>query len=407
MVRSDIYYDPFNFEIQQDPYPVFKRLRDESPLYRVEDHDLWILTRDEDVRKVVHDWKTFSNREGVDIDKTDSLLSPGNMNEKDGEEHDKYRRLVQSWFGPKQIRQNLVDPIRTETQRLVREFHERGGGDFVQEVAWQLPTFVITQMFDTPEMDRGVLLKYMTPVFARIPNDPLPPPEAMRAGANISQWCQDIIRERRKQNLEGRTDILSMLVHSELDGVPLSDQQIEGIIGHLIVASSGTTQDLISNAVWLLATHPEERDILIDNPEAIPGAIEECLRYEAVVQSGTRISNSEVEFYGTRIPAGSQIVNMWGSANRDDRRWREPDRFDVMRNPHDHFGGEGTIHGTHLSFADGIHLCLGRPIARLEAKLVLEEMLTVMPRYELSQPPQRAVSHVARGFEHVYVTPGN
>lgn len=402
-LTQDLHFDPFDYEIQKDPYPVYKALRDHAPIYHVEEHDLWVLSRYGDIQSVIVDWPTFSNREGVDIDKTDSLLSPGNMDEKDGAEHDKYRHLIQRWFSPKQIQQNLVEPLRRETATLVAALRERGGGDIVEDIAWQLPTFVVTRMFDAPEEERAALASMMKPVFERIPNDPVPPNAAFDSGERITRWCEALIAKRRSERSTDRPDILSMLLRSELGGEPLTDEQVLGIISHLIVASSGTTQDLISNAVWLLGSHPEERAKLIAAPDAIPNAIEECLRYESVVQSVSRVTNKEVEFYGVTIPTGATVVNLLGSANRDDRKWEDPDRFDVSRAPIGAFtDGAGTA-GGHLSFAQGIHLCIGRPVARLEAKLVVEELLRTMPDYRISALPTRAVSHVARGFEHVLI----
>lgn len=404
--NREIHYDPFDYVVQQNPYPIYRELRDHAPIYHVEQHNFWVLSRYSDIQATIIDWETFSNREGVDIDKTDSLLSPGHMDEKDGKEHDKYRRLVQSWFLPKQIRTQIADPLREETRGLISSFRERGGGDIVEEVSWQLPAFVVTRMFDAPGEWRSELVDIMKPVFARIPNDPVPPKAAFDSGERIMAWCSELIKERRRENLNGRGDILSMLLQSQLDGAPLNDQQVLGIISHLIVASSGTTQDLISNIVWLLAEHPEERAKLIMNRGAIPGAIDESLRYEAVIQNVTRITTRDVEFYGVTVPAGSTVVNLLGSANRDERKWGDPDRFNVLRNPEGVLPNPTGMYAGQLSFADGIHMCLGRPIARMEAQFVIEELLDQMPNYHLTEPPKRAVSHVARGFESVHIAVG-
>ncbi|MEV8569599.1 cytochrome P450 [Streptomyces sp. NPDC051322] len=388
-------FDPFDFETQKDPYPAYEWLRNESPVYYVEKHDLWVLSRYEDVQSTIRDWETYSNREGVDIDKTDSLLSPGNMDEKDGREHDVYRRLLQPWFSPKVFQRRLLEPVRAEVARLVGDLVAQGSGDVTEMIAWQLPTFVVAQMFDVPEERRPEMLSFMKPVFARVPNDPNPPQAAFVAGEHIEAFCREIIVQRRQEDPEGRDDIISHLMRSELEGSSLSDEQILGMIAHLIVASSGTTQDLITNAIWLLADHPGERAKLIEDRSKISAAIEECLRYESVVQSVSRVSNVVTQHHGTNIPAGATIVNLLGSANRDERYWEDPKRFDISRKP-----------GRHLAFADGIHHCIGAPVARLETRLVLEELLTQMPEYELAVPPVRAISHVARGFEHVEIRSG-
>jgi len=389
-------YNPFDFETQQDPYPTYEWLRDESPIYHVADHDLWVLSRYADVQATLRNWEMYSNREGVDIDKTDSLLAPGNMDEKDGPTHDMWRRLVQPWFSPKAFQTRLAQPLRTETARLVSALVDAGGGDITEQVAWQLPTFVVAQMFDIPDEFRSEMLAFMKPVFARIPNDPNPPEEALQAGKAIDRFCRELVARRRREDVSERDDIVSLLIRSSLEGEALTDDQVTGMISHMIVASSGTTQDLITNSVWLLAEHPGERAKLVENPGLIPAAVEECLRYESVVQSVSRVSNAETEHHGKKIPAGATIVNLLGSANRDERYWDEPKRFDVSRKP-----------GRHLAFAEGIHHCIGAPIARLEASIVLEELLGRAPDYELAAPPVRAVSHVARGFEHLRIRTGS
>lgn len=388
-------FDPFSFDIQQDPYPAYTWLRDEAPVYHVEEHDFWVLSRYEDVKTVIRDWQTYSNRDGVDIDKTDSLLVPGHMDEKDGREHDVYRRLLQPWFSPKLFQQNLAGPIREETGRLVRELVAAGSGDITEIVAWQLPTFVVARMFDLPEELRPELLACMKPVFARRPDDPVPPAESFEAGEKIMSLCRGVIAERRRQGSEGRDDVISMLLGSNLDGRPLDDDAILGMVAHLIVASSGTTQDLITNSIWLLALHPDERRRLVADPSLIPEAVEEAIRFETVIQSVSRVSNVASVHHGIQVPAGATVVSLLGSANRDERYWDNPDRF--------HVTGRA---GRHVAFGDGIHHCIGAPIARLEAKLVLEELLGAWPEYTITEPPVRAVSHVARGFEHLVIGAG-
>jgi cytochrome P450 len=388
-------FDPFSFDIQQDPYPAYTWLRDESPVYHVEEHDLWVLSRYDDIKTVIRDWHTYSNREGVDIDKTDSLLAPGNMDEKDGPEHDVYRKLLQPWFSPKLFQQNLAGPIREETAKLVGGLVAAGSGDVTEIVAWQLPTFVVARMFDLPDELRPELLACMKPVFARRPDDPVPPPESFEAGEKIMALCRAVIADRRRAGWDGRDDVISMLLGSSLDGRPLDDEQILGMVAHLIVASSGTTQDLITNSVWLLGLHPDERRKLVADPSLIPGAVEEAIRFETVIQSVSRVSNETTVHHGTEVPAGATIVNLLGSANRDERYWDHPEQFDVTGRT-----------GRHVAFGDGIHHCIGAPIARLEAKLVLEELLAAWPDYSIAEPPVRAVSHVARGFERLVIGAG-
>lgn len=386
-------YDPFSAETHRDPYPVYKWLRDECPVYHNEEHDFWAVSRYEDVRSVLCDWERFSNREGVDIDKTDALLAPGNMDELDGPPHDAMRKLVQFWFSPKSLRTRLERKLRNEAKIILAEMSNSKICDLTQGLAWQLPTLVVADMFNLPYEERPLILSYMKPVFRRVAGEPTPPDEAITAGENIGAYLQDKIECRRRESLHGSDDLIAVLLASRLNGEPLSDKQILGTVAHLFVASSGTTQDAISNSLYLLAMYPDQREKLINNPDAIPDAIEECLRFETPVQTVTRVTTKDIVMHETAIPAGSTVVAILASANRDERFWDDPETFDISRTPR-----------RHLAFADGIHHCLGAPIARLETRIAIGEVLTAMPEYELIEAI-RACSHVGRGFDELRIQP--
>lgn len=390
-----MHYDPFSLKIQQDPFPVYEWLRDEAPLYHDEKNDFWVLSRYEDVQATLRNTSVFLNCHGVDVDKTDTLLTPGNMAEKDGADHDDLRRAVQPWFSPKSIRQNLEDPSREETARMVEGFLGREEIDITHELAFMLPTFVVAKMFDLPEDERPYLRSLMAPVFARLPDDPEPPPEALEAGRKIGDYFAEVVRRRREGWVDrGESDLLAFMLRAEMRGEPLPPELLIGTVAHFFLASSGTTQDSISNTILLLARYPEERRKLIEDPSLIPGAVEECLRFETVIQNTTRLCSEDFELHGVTIPKGATVVCLMGSANRDPRYWEDPERFDVSRTPR-----------RQLGFADGPHHCIGAPIARFEVRLCVEEMLRLMPDFRVSRPPKRAVSHVSRGFEHVWIDP--
>ena len=187
---------------------------------------------------------------------------------------------------------------------------------------------------------------------------------------------------------------MSVLICSELDGKPLTDAQVLSQAAFLFVAGSGTTQDNISSLLHLLALYPDERAKLLADPSLIPNAVEESLRFESPIQNLKRLTNSNVELHGVSIPAGSTVVTILASANRDERYWDEPNRFDVSRTPR-----------RHLAFAEGIHHCLGAPVARFETQVAIEGVLRVMPRYEIARTPERSVSHIGRGLEKLYLHP--
>ena len=386
-------YDPFSAETHRDPYPVYKWLRDECPVYHNEEHDFWAVSRYEDVRSVLCDWERFSNREGVDIDKTDALLAPGNMDELDGPPHDAMRKLVQFWFSPKSLRTRFERKLRNEAKIILAEMSNSKICDLTQGLAWQLPTLVVADMFNLPYEERPLILSYMKPVFRRVAGEPTPPEEAITAGKNIGAYLQGKIECRRRESLHRSDDLIAVLLASRLNGEPLSDKQILGTVAHLFVASSGTTQDAISNSLYLLAMYSDQREKLIKNPDAIPDAVEECLRFETPVQTVTRVTTKDIVMHETAIPAGSTVVAVLASANRDERFWDDPETFNVSRTPR-----------RHLAFADGIHHCLGAPIARLETRIAIREVLTAMPEYELIEAI-RACSHVGRGFDELRIQP--
>ena len=387
-------YNPFAAKTHRDPFPIYKWLRDECPVYYNKEYDLWVISRYEDVNKVLRDWEGFSNREGVDIDKTDTLLAPGNMNELDGPPHDAMRALIQHWFGPKSLRERFDGILRDEVKHLVSKLSVSETFDLTSGLAWQLPTLVLAAMFDLPEEDRPKLLSYMQPVFVRVAGDPAPPEEAITAGANIGAYLLEKIESRRGQSLDGREDMISELLRAELDGEPLDNEKILGIVAHLVVASSGTAQDTINSTIYMLDKYPEQRAKLVADPSAIPNAIEETLRLESPVQTLTRLVINDVEMHGITIPAGATLVNILASANRDERYWDDPETFNLDRPPQKR----------HLSFGMGIHQCIGSPVARLEAQIAVEEVLKAMPEYQVVETT-RAVSHVGRGFAEVLVRP--
>lgn len=387
-------YNPFSQALQEDPYPTYRWLREEAPLYRSEEFGFVAVSRYEDVKAVIRDGARLSNREGVDIDNTEALLAPGGIDEMDDPDHSTIRKLMQSWFSPKSIRTRLEEPIRDEVRELVEELRERDEIDATSELAWQLPTLVVARMFDLPDSERPELLSFMRPVFNRVPDDPNPPGTAIEAGRRIGEYMLAKIRERRGERLEDREDLISVLLKAEPEGRKLDDQQVLAHIAFLVVASSGTTQDSMSNTLFLLANHPDERRKLIDDPGLIGGAVEEALRCESPIQVVYRLALEDLTLRDETVAAGTRVLAVLAAANRDDRYWEDAETFDVTREPR-----------RHMTFADGVHHCLGAPIGRFETRIVVEEVLRTMPDFELGAPPVRTVQHVGRGFEKLFIVP--
>jgi cytochrome P450 len=376
-------YDPFSPEIQADPYPVYRHLRDHAPLYRNERLDFWAVSRYDDVVAVARDWKTYSSSFGVDIDNTGGEFGHGNFLEEDPPLHDQLRAVVRTEFIPKNLKAALEPVVRSEVERMVGDLKTRPAVDFGRELAWELPVLVVSRLMGFPLEDRDRLRQWEETFALRIPTLPVLPPFATRAGATLRRYFADLIDSRRR---DPRDDLLTKIAEAEVGGADIGSGAL-GMVFILFVAAIETTASLITQSLRLLALHTEQREWLRDNPSAVPQAVEEVLRYEAPVQNVKRTTLSDTELLGEALPKGSTVLILTGSANRDERRFPRPDEFDVRREPK-----------RHMAFGEGIHHCIGAPLARLEGQVVLETVLSEMPDYDLVGTAQRLPNNIVRGY---------
>lgn len=378
-----IAYSPFAPEIQADPYPVYRRLRDEAPLYRNPDFDFWAVSRHEDVVAVSRDWRTYSSASGVDIDDTGGEFGDGNFLEEDPPPHDLLRAVIRTEFVPKNLRAAQEGFVRKEVERIVADLKTRPAVDFARELAWELPVAVVSQLMGFPAEDRDELRLWEEAFALRVPTLDRLPPFALRAGEHLRAYFRDLIEERRR---DPRDDLLTRIATAEVDGEHIGDSAL-GMTFILFVAAIETTASLITQSLRLLEEHPDQREHLRGNPAAIPQAIEEVLRFEAPVQNLKRTVLTETELLGEALSAGTTVLMLTGSANRDERRFPNPDEFDISREPQ-----------RNLAFGEGIHHCIGAPLARLEGQVVLETVLAEMPRYRLVGTPTRLPNNIVRGY---------
>jgi cytochrome P450 len=376
-------YEPFSGALLGDPYPTYAQLRDEAPVWFSERDGFWALSRYEDVHGALRDWKSFSTAEGVDIDGTGAAYGTGDFLEEDPPLHDLLRNVVRQFFVPKRIRADLEAPVRTEVKSLLGEMARGGSVDFAAGLAWPLPVAVGTTLLGIPAADRDLLLDLERRFGRRTAGTREVPADALEAASAMRRYFADLIEERRTRP---RPDMVTAIATAELNGRPIGDDAI-GMLYLLFVASMETTASAIGNGLALLAVHPDQRAWLARNLDAAENAVEEILRFEAPVQVTKRVTQRDVEVGGTEIPAREDVFLVLASANRDPRRWERADCFDVRRE-----------HRRQVAFGDGIHHCLGAPLARLELRLVLEEVLTRHPDYELTGDGRRLESHFVRGF---------
>lgn len=373
-------YDPFSNDFKADPFPVYARMMSDAPVYYSEKWNWWALSRFDDVRAAALDTETFRSFEGIDIDDTAKDQSgPGFLPDLDNPRHDEVRAMIQPFFLPRRIGER-EDDIRQVVRELIAPWRDRGYVDLAQELAWPLPNEVFFRVLGLPSKDedgpgRAQLDVWVHQLKDRRPGDQRLTPVAQAATAGIQQYFIDLLNDRRAHP---RDDVVSHLVHAEIDGVAFCDDHVEPgaeILGLMMVLFLGgveSTAGLIGTVVKLLAENPDQRARLLADPSLIPSAVDEAVRWNTPLQLVGRTTSREVTLHGTTIPAGGRVVLVYGAANRDPRQYRDPDRFDITR---------GRIR--HMGFGEGMHGCLGRPLALLETAVALEEVLPLIGDYTI------------------------
>ena len=377
-------YDPFSFSIQADPYPVYRILRERYPLYRNPTRGFWALSRFADVQEASRDWTTFlSGRPGVELDDSGEIFGPGNFLNSDPPTHDHLRNVVRGTFTPKSIARRESE-IEGHVDRLIARLVDRGEGDLARDLAWPLPIAMVSQILGFPQSDHELLEGWVHRVNEREPDQARMPRRAWQAAREMRQYFCDQIASRRRVP---RLDLLTEITRAEVEGRRLPEATAAGMCFILYLAGTETTASLVSNSLLLLHEHPDLRRQLAGNPSLLPQAIEEFLRYESPIQNLARTSTRDVTIHDEVIPAGERVLLLFGSANRDEQRYERPEVLEITRDAK-----------RHLAFGEGIHFCLGAPLARLEAQVALRAVLRSIPDYEISGPVQRLRAHTTRGL---------
>jgi len=388
------YYDPYDFEIDADPYPVWKRLRDEAPLYYNEKYDFFAVSRYDDVESCMVDWQTYSSAKGsvLEIIKAGVKMPPGMFIFEDPPDHDLHRGLLSRVFTPRRLA--AIEPqVRAFAARSMDVLVGKGGFDFIGDLGTEIPMRTIGMLLGVPEEDqqnlRDRLDEGLRLVDGVMPESPVDGTDRLATDyAEFIDWR----KEHPSDDL--MTELLTAEFTDENGTVrTLTRDEVLGYIGLLAGAGNETTTRLIGWAAKLLADHPDQRKALVDEPALIPNAIEECLRYEAPSPVQSRYVTRDVELHGRTVEAGSIMVLLNGSANRDEREFPDPDRFDIHRKVQ-----------RHLSLGYGIHFCLGAHLARLEARVALEEVLKRFPEWEIDiDNAVQARTSTVRGWEKLPV----
>jgi cytochrome P450 len=386
---AEVYYDPYDFEIDADPYPVWKRLRDEAPLYRNEKYEFFALSRWDDIDAAMLNWKTFISGRGsvLEIIKAGIEIPPGSILFEDPPTHDLHRGLLSRVFTPRKM-QALEPQVRAYCAEVLDPLVGTGEFDFVADLGKFMPMRVIGMLLGIPVEDQEAIREQIDDglrLEEGVPNET--EYDALRS----AQVFSDYITWRADHPSD---DLMTELLNAEFEDEhgttrTLTHEEILGYVGLLSGAGNETTTRLIGFAGEVLGRHPDQRRELVEDRSLVNNAIEELLRFESPSPVQSRYVAHDVEYYGTTVPEGSIMVLLNGSANRDERHFLDGDSFDIHREI-----------GRHQAFGYGIHLCLGAALARLEGRVALDEVLTRFPEWEVDYDrARRARTSTVRGWE--------
>ena len=380
---SELYWDPFDTEIDVDPHPVWRRMRDDAPVYRNDRHDFYALSRYHDVEAAHRDPATYSSSHGTVLEIMGSdLRFTGQIIFLDPPEHTELRHLVSRAFTPRHTA-ILEDRIRGFCADMLDAQLGRDGFDFLQDFGAKLPSMVISSLLGVPPDDQETFRHTTDRLFHIEPGVGMINATSMTAGKEIGQYLAGLINERAAHPQD---DLLTSLAQA---GLPRSDSANFATL--LLTAGTETVARLLGWAAVVLAAHPDQRAELAADRTLLPNAVEELLRYEAPSPVQGRWTMRDVELHDTVIPANSKVLLLTGSAGRDERAYPDADRFDIHRDHHNH-----------VSFGYGIHFCVGAALARLEGRIALEETLARFPTWEVDhQHAVRLHTSTVRGYAQV------
>ncbi|WP_395311338.1 cytochrome P450 [Mycobacterium sp. AMU20-3851] len=391
-----LYYDPWDTDLNADPYPMFGRLRAEAPLYYNEAHDFYAVSRFEDVNRALVDHATFSSARGavLEIIKAGVEIPPGSLIFEDPPIHDIHRNLLSRAFTPRKI--NALEPkVREFTARCLDPLVGGDRFDFVKDLGAVMPLRVVSELFGIPEDYQNRVTedgdKYVrTERGAQMTDNPDGPITDGQLFAEFIDWRMD----------HPADDLTTELLNAEFTDESgttrkLRREELLMFMNVVAVAGSETTTRLIGWAGKLLSEHPAQRRKLVEDRSLIPGAVEEILRFEPPALQAARYVTGDTEFHGTTVPAGSAIILLIGAANRDELRFGDDaEQFEVTRSPRQH-----------LTFGVGAHYCLGNALARIEGRIALEEIMNRFPDWEVDlDGAVFSSSSVVRGWDSMPAT---
>jgi cytochrome P450 len=396
MPKPDVYYDPYDVTINEDPYPVYQRLRDELPAYYNDRIGFWGLSRYDDVAAALRDSTTYSSSKGdiLEVVKAEPVMPPGVFINEDPPLHTVHRALVSRAFTPKRMKA-LEEQVRAFCAACLDPLRGSDRFDFVADLGAELPMRAIGMLIGIPSAEQAKVRDHAKRTLRNRAGEPL---SISRDQYFDNSFYADYVDWREENPSD---DLITELLTAEFDDVTGERRRLtkDEILTFLVViagAGVDTTGRLFGWMGKILGEHPDQRRELVADRSLIPNAIEELLRFEPPGPHVARYVVNDVEWHGERIPAGSALLLMLASANRDERRFDDPDRFDIHRSL-----------GQHATFGYGTHFCLGASLARLEARVALNEVLDRFPAWEVDAAGmRRAPTSTTRGWDAMPVVVG-
>jgi cytochrome P450 len=385
MSESEIDYDPYSYEIDVDPYPLYRRMRDEAPAYYNPRLDFWALTRFQDCLDAFLDWQAYSSAQGTVLE----LMGNRSFAESliifmDPPKQTRYRNLVSKAFTPARMRA-LEPRIREIAVGHLDRLVGLDRFDVVREFTAKLPMDVISTLLGIPKQDRDTVRGWSNDLLHRDPGNPMPTRRGIESMLKLRTYFDEQMAERRRRP---KDDMMTQLLEAEIDGERLDPGEIHGFCNLLATAGNETVTKLLASAFYWLGVFADQRRLLADAPALIPNAVEEFLRFDPPSQYQGRTLTRDVTLHGAALPKGAKVMLVNGASGRDERRFPDPDRLDVRRRIE-----------FHLGFGYGRHVCLGAFLARMESRVALEEFFRRWREYAVPEAGiERMHSSNVRGF---------
>ncbi|CAH0990957.1 Putative cytochrome P450 123 [Sinobacterium norvegicum] len=384
-------FNPYDWSFHENPFPVYEQLREHYPVYYNEELNFYALSRYDDVVQAFKNWPVYSNSAGValenvsdDVSKVFSILGM------DPPRQQAVRGIVRKVFTPRRIIE-LEPVLQRLCQEYIADFADNGEVDFIEQFAGKIPMDVISEMIGVPKQDRDRVRNWANNLIERVDGSPDIPDIAIEASIGLLGYFGAMVAERRQAGTSD--DLTAQMLAAQLDGERLSDEEVVSFLFLMSVAGNETTTKLLANALYWGQKHPEQFAKVQEDHANIPRWIEETTRYDNSSQILYRITMEEVTLHGVTIPKGVKVALLVGAANRDPRRFEQPDIYDIDRDL-----------SQNVAFGKGVHFCLGAALARLEGRVCMEELFKVYKGFQVDEASLvRVHSGNVRGFSQMQV----